>query len=116
GLEGEARAVLAAPMGGNPSSGAPAPQPNSNFRAEGKDPADIAIDYLSKAQPLMTPDWTAWKAVMRPPKLEGKWMLTGYQQGKGRIFGTMTIEAGSSPEDFISKIDIEYAATGETLS
>jgi quinohemoprotein amine dehydrogenase len=53
---------------------------------------------------------------MRPPKLEGKWMLTGYQQGKGRIFGTMTIEPGPSPEDFITKIEIEYAATGATLS
>jgi quinohemoprotein amine dehydrogenase len=108
--------ALAAPTGGNPAIGTPAPAPNSNLRADGKDPADAAIDYLSKAQPLMTPEWAAWKAVMRPPKLEGKWMLTGYQQGKGRIFGTMTIEPGPSPEDFVTKIDIEYAATGATLS
>jgi quinohemoprotein amine dehydrogenase len=112
----EAPIVLSAPTGGNPAIGLPAPAPNSNLRADGRDPADVAIDYLSKAQPLITPDWTAWKAVMRTPKLEGKWMLTGYQQGKGRIFGTMTIEAGPSPEDFITKIDIEYAATGSTLS
>src|SRR5262245_57308154 len=108
--------VLAAPTGGNPAVGAPAPAPNSNLRGDGKDPADVAIDYLSKAQPLMTPEWAAWKAIMRAPKLEGKWMLTGYQQGKGRIFGTMTIEAGSSPEDFTTRIEIEYAATGATLS
>jgi quinohemoprotein amine dehydrogenase len=108
--------VLTAPTGGNPAIGAAAPVANSNLRADGRDPADAAIEYLAKAQPLITPDWTAWKAVMRPPKLEGKWMLTGYQQGKGRIFGTMTIEAGPSPEDFITKIDIEYAATGTTLS
>jgi quinohemoprotein amine dehydrogenase len=43
-------------------------------------------------------------------------MLTGYQQGKGRIFGTMTIEAGPSPTDFVTKVDIEYASTGATLS
>jgi quinohemoprotein amine dehydrogenase len=116
GSQMETPVVLTAPTGGNPAVGAPAPQPNSNLRADGKDPADVAIDYLSKAQPLMTPDWSSWKAVMRPPKLEGKWMLTGYQQGKGRIFGTMTIEPGPSPEDFITKIEIEYAATGATLS
>jgi quinohemoprotein amine dehydrogenase len=28
----------------------------------------------------------------------------------------MTIEAGPSPEDFITKFDIEFAATGTTLT
>ena len=42
-------------------------------------------------------------------------MITGYQQGKGRIFGTMTITPGPSPEDFVTKVDIEYATTGATL-
>jgi quinohemoprotein amine dehydrogenase len=87
-----------------------------NLRADGKDPADVAIDYLVKNQPLMTPEWAAWKAVMRTPKLEGKWMLTGYQQGKGRIFGTVTIEAGPSPDDLVTKVDMEYASTGTTVS
>src|SRR6266850_6440067 len=109
--------TFAAPTGGNPVVVPSAPEgPNVNLRADGKDPADAAIDYLSKAQPLITPEWAAWKAVMRSPKLEGKWLLTGYQQGKGRIFGTMTIEPGRSAEDFVTKIDIEYASTGTTLS
>jgi quinohemoprotein amine dehydrogenase len=109
--------VFSAPTGGNPSvAGPPAPAGNLNLRADGKDPADVAIDYLSKVQPLMTPEWAAWKAVMRSPKLEGKWMITGYQQGKGRIFGTMTIEAGPSADDFVTKVDLEYASTGATLS
>jgi quinohemoprotein amine dehydrogenase len=117
GPEPEVPFAFFAHTGGNPSVAPPAPPPvNTNLRRDGKDPADAAIDYLSKAQPLMTPEWAAWKAVMRPPKLEGKWMLTGYQQGKGRIFGTMTIEAGPSPEDFVTKVDIEYASTGATLS
>src|SRR5262245_15133794 len=83
---------------------------------EGKYPSDVAVDYLSTVQPLMTPEWSAWKPAMRPPKLAGTWMLTGYQQGKGRIFGILTIEAGSSPDEFNTKLDIEYAATGATLS
>jgi quinohemoprotein amine dehydrogenase len=43
-------------------------------------------------------------------------MLTGYQQGKGRIFGTVTIEPGPSPDDFVTKVDLEYASTGATVS
>ncbi len=114
GSEPEAPITLSAPTGGNPTVIPPAAP--ANGRADAKDPADVAIDYLTKAQPLNTPEWAAWKAVMRPPKLEGKWMLTGYQQGKGRIYGTMTIEPGPSPEDFITKVDIEYASTGTTVS
>jgi quinohemoprotein amine dehydrogenase len=117
GRQAEVPIAFSAPTGGNPAVADPAPATaNLNLRADGKDPADVAIDYLAKNQPLMTPEWSAWKAVMRSPKLEGKWMLTGYQQGKGRIFGTMTIEAGPTADDFITKVDIEYASTGATAS
>ncbi len=85
-------------------------------RTDGKYPVDVALDYLSRAQPLMTPEWAAWKAAMRTPKLEGKWMLTGYQQGKGRVFGVVTIEPGPSPEEFVTKTKIEYALSGIELS
>jgi len=74
----ETPVAFSAPTGGNPAVAAPAAA-NTNLRADGKDPADVAIDYLSREQPLMTPEWAAWKAVMRSPKLEGSWMLTGYQ-------------------------------------
>jgi quinohemoprotein amine dehydrogenase len=53
---------------------------------------------------------------MRVPKLAGKWLLIGYQQGKGRVFGTVTIEAGAAPDEFTTKTDIEYATSGITLS
>jgi quinohemoprotein amine dehydrogenase len=113
----ETPVAFSAPTGGNPAVAAPAPAAaNTNLRADGKDPADVAIDYLSREQPLMTPEWAAWKAVMRSPKLEGSWVLTGYQQGKGRIFGTLTITPGPTPDDFVTKVDIEYATTGSTLS
>ncbi len=85
-------------------------------RADAKYPVDIAIDYLAKAQPLMTPEWVAWKSAMKAPKLAGKWLLTGYQVGKGRIFGTLTVDPGPSPEDFITKLEIEYASTGQTFT
>jgi quinohemoprotein amine dehydrogenase len=34
-------------------------------------PIDTVIDYLAKNQPLITPEWTAWKATMATPKLAG---------------------------------------------
>jgi quinohemoprotein amine dehydrogenase len=107
--------AMSSPTGNNPSV-VPAPPLLVPFRRDGRYPADIAVEYLAKAQPLMTPEWASWKAVMRTPKLQGKWLLTGYQQGKGRVFGTVTIEAGSSPDEFITKTDIEYATSGNTLS
>lgn len=84
--------------------------------ADNKYPAEIAVDYLAQAQPLITPEWLAWKAVMQTPKLQGKWMLTGYSNGRGRVFGTLTIEPGATPEEFITKTEIEYAASGIKLS
>jgi len=37
---------------------APAPEIIA-LRADGKYPADVAIDYLAKNQPLLTPSWEA---------------------------------------------------------
>lgn len=116
GPQAELPAAFSAPTGGNPVYVQPAPTAFSALRSDGKDPADIAIDYLVKNQPLMTPEWNEWKASMRPPKLEGKWMLTGYEQGKGRVFGTLTIEPGATPDEFNTKLDLEYASTGTTTS
>src|SRR5947209_122847 len=59
GPQAEVPVVLAAPTGGTPAVSSPPPVPNSNLRADGKDPADAAIDYLSTAQPLMTPEWAS---------------------------------------------------------
>jgi quinohemoprotein amine dehydrogenase len=114
GPQPEAPAYLVAPTGNNPTVvSVPA---ILTPHTDGKYPVDVAVDYLTKAQPLMTPEWEAWKAVMRTPKLEGKWMLTGYQQGKGRVFGTVTLEKGSEPDEFITKTEIEYPLTGVKLS
>jgi quinohemoprotein amine dehydrogenase len=109
----EAPVVMTASPTGYP---AVLPSADPAARADGKYPAEIAVEYLAKAQPLMTPDWATWKAMMQTPKLEGKWLLQGSQEGKGRIFGTVTIEAGSTSGEFTTKIEIEYAATGKTLT
>ncbi len=102
---------FSSPTGSNPAV-IPPPPPTVPVRADRKYPADVAVDYLAKVQPLLTPQWAAWKAAMPTPNLEGKWMLTGYQQGKGRVFGTLTISAGSAPDEFVTKTEVEYATSG----
>ncbi len=79
-------------------------------------PIDTIIDYLSKEQPLMTPEWKAWKATMAPPKLAGTWSVSGYQAGKGKAYGTLTIAATAVPDEFTTKLELYFPATDVTLS
>jgi quinohemoprotein amine dehydrogenase len=106
----EAPVGITAQGGGMPALVMPTSAP-SPVRADGKTPGDIAVDYLAKVQPLMTPEWASWKAAMRTPALEGKWILVGYQQGKGRVVGTVTVERGANPDEFTTKTELEYVST-----
>jgi quinohemoprotein amine dehydrogenase len=76
--------------------------------AAGKYPLDLALEYLAKNQPLITPEWTAWKAQPHSPKLAGTWLVSASQAGKGRIFGQMTVAAGSAPADFVTTTVLHY--------
>lgn len=38
-----------------------------------------------------TPEWTAWSATMRPAPLEGTWLLSGYEVGRGALYGRLTV-------------------------
>jgi quinohemoprotein amine dehydrogenase len=89
------------------------PKPHVNPE---KFPVEVAIDYLAKEQPLITPEWTAWKAVMHTPKLAGSWSVAGYQKGQGKIFGTMAVKAGPGEDEFVTTIDLHYAKTGRVLT
>jgi quinohemoprotein amine dehydrogenase len=91
--------------------------PTANTAApDGKDPVDIALEYLSKNQPLITPEWTAWKAAMHTPKLAGTWSLSGYQKGQGKVFGTMTVKPGASDDEFVTSIELQYATSGRVVA
>jgi quinohemoprotein amine dehydrogenase len=46
-------------------------------------PMDQAIGHLARAFPLRTAEWNAWSATMRPAPLEGSWLLTGHETGRG---------------------------------
>lgn len=79
-------------------------------------PMDRAIDHLSEVFPLETPEWSAWAATKRSPRLAGTWALSGSEPGKGPIFGTVTVSADPrDPDAFTTSATYVYAETGERV-
>lgn len=93
-----------------------APPPPGAPPFDARHPMDKAIAHLATAFPLRTPEWSAWSANMRMPKLAGRWSLSGQQPGKGPIYGQVTIAAKPGNDDeFTSEIQFVYARTGEIV-
>lgn len=78
-------------------------------------PVDQAIEYLAKTYPLHTPEWAAWQARSRPPKLAGRWLASAHIAGKGAYWGKVNITAGSSPDEFTTNIKLEPVAGGPAI-
>jgi quinohemoprotein amine dehydrogenase len=98
--------------------GPPQTQPGPDGRPpDNRQPMDRAIANLSTAYPLITPEWSAWSANMRPARIAGTWALTGKQPGKGLIFGKMTIRPREGTDDeFITQSTLIAARGGEKAS
>ena len=85
--------------------------------ADDRNPVDIALEHLEKALPLETSEWSAWSAAMQPPKLAGRWAVTGSQIGKGAVYGEVTSAADpGAPDSFTTQIRYTVARTGETVT
>lgn len=83
---------------------------------DNRHPMEKAIAHLATAFPLKTPEWSAWSANMRTPKLAGVWALSGHQAGKGAIYGQVTITPKPGNEDeFTTETQYVYARTGQTV-
>src|SRR3982751_4844907 len=78
-------------------------------------PMDVAITHLARAFPLRTPEWSAWSATMRPPHLEGTWLMTGTEPGRGAFYGRVTIAKGAADGEFVTQASYRYAETGQTV-
>lgn len=76
-------------------------------------PMDKAVAHLSEAFPLSTPEWTAWSATKRPPRLAGTWALRGRDPGNGPIYGTIEIASGADDASFTTRAQYVNARTGE---
>lgn len=92
----------------------PGPPPEEG---DPRHPMDQAVDHLSDVFPLQTPEWSAWAATKRSPRLAGTWALSGYEPGRGPIFGTVTITADpDDPDAFTTVASYTYAESGEDVS
>ena len=98
--------------------GGPAPRDASpdGRPPDTRQPVEKAVDHLSKAFPLMTPEWRAWAATMRPARLEGTWAVTATEVGKGPVYGRMVVKPASSPDEFTTEINLIYASTGDRVT
>jgi quinohemoprotein amine dehydrogenase len=80
-------------------------------------PMDLAVTHLSRVFPLRTPDWGAWSATMRPPHIEGGWVLSGHEPGRGPFFGRLTITKSPSADDeFTTRATYRYGNDGKVVT
>src|SRR5262245_53204174 len=80
-------------------------------------PVEKAITHLVGALPLMSPEWTQWSAAMRTPRLSGRWALSGYQIGRGPVYGQVTIaDRPDAPDSFTTDGRFTYTKTGQTVA
>lgn len=78
---------------------------------DNRHPMEKALAHLAPTFPLRTPEWAAWSAGMRPPRLEGRWALFGRQPGVGALYGEVRIAARpGAPDEFTS--EARYAPAG----
>lgn len=80
-------------------------------------PLDEALAFLSKSAPLQTPEWAAWRARMRAPKLTGRWLVSADVPGKGKYYGEMVVEpGGSSDDEFTTRVTLKSVRDGSEIT
>jgi len=97
--------------GGVPPADAPAAGPS----ARNPQPIDLALDFLGKNFPLHTPEWAAWRARMRTPKLAGNWVVTAHLPGRGNYFGELDVTPGAVADEFNTTIKLQPAGGGPSI-
>nr|WP_301287252.1 quinohemoprotein amine dehydrogenase subunit alpha [Sphingobium sp. OAS761] len=89
---------------------------------EGRDPKDkltrgeYALTYLPKVAGLHSPEWAAWSARQRAPRLAGDWLVVASVPGKGRFVGDFTVAPGKAPDEFITQAHLRALGDGATIS
>jgi hypothetical protein len=80
---------------------------------QSRQPYERAQDHLAGVFPLTTPEWAAWSAAMRTPRLAGRWAFAGYEIGRGRLYGELTIaDRPEMPDAFLTDGRFTYTRTG----
>lgn len=97
---------------GERQRGAPPPAPGTPPKQR---PGDAALEYLSKAAALHSPEWGAWTARMKNPRIAGRWLISATMPGRGRYRGELVIEEGASPDEFKTTATLVSLRDGSTL-
>jgi quinohemoprotein amine dehydrogenase len=80
-------------------------------------PVDEALTFLSKAAPLKTPEWAAWQARMRTPKVTGRWIVSAYIPGRGKFYGDMEVApSGGADSEFTTTVKLTSVRDGSTIT
>ncbi len=88
----------------------------------GRDPkdkltrGDYALTYMPKVAPLHTPEWAAWSARQRNPRLAGEWLVVASVPGKGRYVGELSVAPGRQADEFTTKATLRSLSDGGTIS
>jgi quinohemoprotein amine dehydrogenase len=97
-------------------SGPPQTEPGPDGRPpDNRHPMDKVIPKLAEQLPLKTPEWSAWLANMRAPRISGRWAFSGYQPGRGPFYGETTIKATERDDEFQTETRYVQVKTGETI-
>src|SRR5438132_294057 len=88
----------------------------NNVKIEPSEAREV-LRYLADRHGL-APEWSAWAATMRPPRLHGTWALAGYQLGKGPVFGRVIVDAQGGPDsgEFTTQATYTIPRTGERIT
>ena len=78
-------------------------------------PIDDINDFLGKTYPLHSPEWSAWQARMRAPKLAGRWLVAAHVTGKGRFTGEVVVSPGAAEDEFATKITLVSLNDGSKI-
>jgi len=105
------------PPGGGRGRGRGGDGRGGEGRGDTRQPYEKAQEHFATTFPLTSPEWAAWSAAMRTPRLAGRWAFAGYQRGKGPIYGELTIADRSDvPDGFTTDGKFTYTKTGETFT
>jgi len=77
---------------------------------------DTTLDFLAKSYGLETPEWSAWKARMRAPKMTGRWLVSAHIQGKGKYYGELTIAPGAAEDEFKTTLKLQPVDGGAAIT
>ena len=80
-----------------------------------RQPVEKALDHLKATFPLQTPEWSAWSANRRTPRLAGRWAMRAYEIGRGPYYGEVAVTAKPGTEDQFTTVS-HYAPAGDGAS